>query len=240
MSRPNARCSRFSFRNLLWFPRLAGNSRGGLGLAAQQRQALVWFMGLGLWTAVGGGCVTDTISFDRKPVGPPIIEDSPTNPTDIKIGRPFWVDANKGREWSMEVLVREKDPNRALVARHRIYVPETTEPEDQPFDPVPVPQGSIEKPQERTLRFTVSTTSLEPDKCHQLDLVVSGSFDPDDVTVPSRFDLIRDRAQEHDIDRAGWSVWEGDEDSAEVGLFKSCGAEVLMQDVAPTATEEEP
>ena len=36
-------------------------------------------MGLGLWVALSGGCVTDKIPFESKPREPPAILNAPTS-----------------------------------------------------------------------------------------------------------------------------------------------------------------
>jgi hypothetical protein len=194
---------------------------------------------LGLWTAVGGGCVTDTISFHPEPVGPPIIESSPTFRT--KINDTFWVDANDGPEWTMEVVVRDKDPDRELLARYRIYVPSKTDLRERApqFEQFTVPKGSVEDPEERTLPFKVPTTALEPDTCHRLELVVSGSFDPKQ-SAGFWFDVPRETVNEHDIDAASWQVWEGDPlMPASEKLVTTCAAEVLVPGMIPIPTGDE-
>jgi hypothetical protein len=243
MSRSAALRRRSFPRNLLSFPRLAGNSRGGLGLAAQQWQAWVWFMGLGLWTVLSGGCVTDTIPFDREPIEPPDIRDSPTSPR--KIGDVFFVDASKPPpSWPMQVLVREKDPQRKLIARQRIYDPSKTDlsMSPPPFTTVVVPLGSLEEPELREVSFEVRKSLLNPDTCYRLELVVSGSFGEDDVNN-AYFDLIRVEDEAHDIDSAKWWVWEGErarlmdamDSEAAQKLLLSCDAEAVMQEqMSPT------
>ena len=200
----------------------------------------LWFMGLGLWTALSGGCVTDTISFDREPIEPPVILDSPT--FQHKIGDVFFVDRTADETmWKMHVLVRERDVNRPLTAHHRLVEP-LADPMDRPqFVTVTVPLGSVEEPELRDLEFTVSTTLLQPSSCHQLQLVVSGSFEPDE-TDPGFFAFVRDNKD--DISWARWWVWEGTRGSIDkpAELIESCNAgEVLpMPSAAPSETEGSP
>lgn len=183
-------------------------------------------MGLGLWTALSGGClVTDQITFDEEPIEPPEILDSPTSPR--QMSRPFWVEASS-MMWPMQVLVREKDPNRDLVAHFRIVKPKIDDliKSPPPFDSVDVPKGGID-PELRELKFDVHTDRLDLGRCHRLELAVSGHFDPKGIS--GGFFSYTLPGYEDDLATAAWLVLEGDSDLPDPdakALLDSCDADV--------------
>jgi hypothetical protein len=238
MSRLRAARGSHPLRNHLSFPRLATDNGRGVGLAAQIRSALMWFMGLGLCVTFGSGCVvTEKFPFEPEPLEPPDILNSPT--FKIEIGDTFLVDKTQ-MMWTMQVVVREKDPDRELRAHYRVVEPTTkVEP---PFETVVVPSGGP-NPELRDLTFTVSTERLSPGQCHRLELAVSGHFfkndkDPTmDVSAPGFFNFV-DPNFADDLDIAKWTVYEGDDNATLApDLAQTCGAKtdlltppkVLMQ-----------
>lgn len=199
-----------------------------------------WILGLGswtAWTALSGGCVTDKIPFEPKPREAPAILDSPTST--IEIGDLFWVDRSNARGmWPMQVVVREANVNREIVAHVRVVDPQVdlSNPENrQPqFETFDVPKSGTAL---RDFPFTVQTSALAPASCHRLELVVSGSFKKSQQS--GFFDYL-DPEDAEDIARAKWWVWEGNPDSAmgmEANIVRTCNARSdLLDETTPTTT----
>jgi hypothetical protein len=142
----------------------------------------------------------------------------------------------------MQVLVREKDPTRKLIAHYRLVDPEDENlaKEPPPFEVVPVPQGAGDRPELRTLSFEVRTESLSIDSCRRLELVVSGSFDEDGL-ANAFFDYIPDDDRQHDLAWAVWWMWEGTPDRNDPAkLVRSCKPEVLMPAMTPVMNGDSP
>lgn len=199
-------------------------------------------MGLGLWLALSGGCVTDRIPFEAKPKEPPAILDSQTS--SLKIGDLFWVDRSSSTEWPMQVVVRDANPNRELKARVRLLDPDfdPTNPEDlpPPFQSIDVPKSGSEL---RDFPFTVPTSFLSLASCHRLELVVSGSFSKRAEAQGPAFFSYLDEDDAADIAWAKWWVWEGTTDSAmqpdkAMRIVESCsaGTEVLDETTSTPTT----
>jgi hypothetical protein len=230
MSRPAAARGSQPHRNHLSFPRLAADNARGVGLAAQIRSALMWFMGLGLCVTCGSGClVTEKIPFEPDPLEPPQILDSRTSMVDI--GDHFLIDKTTQAMWTMQVVVREQDPSRELRAHYRVYEP--IKQTDPPFEQRVVPTGGVD-PELRDLSFTVSSDTLSPGKCHKLELAVSGHFLKDeeeptmDVSAPAFFKFVDPRYAD-DRAIAVWYVFEGkDNDTLAPDLAQSCGASTVF------------
>jgi hypothetical protein len=167
--------------------------------------------------------VTDKIPFEPDPVEPPRILKSRTSKVDL--GALFLIPKSQ-MMWTMQVVVREKDPDRELHAHFRVV--ELDQPTvDPPFESRIVPTGGVD-PELRDLTFMVSTDTLAPGKCHQLELAVSGHFlrdaeDPTmDVSAPAFFNFVDPRFAD-DLDIAKWTVFEGkDTDTLAQDLAKTC------------------
>lgn len=163
-------------------------------------------MGLGLMAALGGGCVTDRIPFEERPMEPPEILDSLTSK--LKIGDLFWVDRSGTTMWSMQVVVREADVNRPILAHWRLLDPEldlsNTNIDLPEFVQSEVPKSGSEL---RDFRFSVQVQDLPLSSCRRLELVVSGSFD--ETAVQDDFFSYVDREDRWDLAFARWWVWEG-------------------------------
>ena len=152
---------------------------------------------MALLAAPCSGClVTGKHTFDEEPNSPPVILSKTGQPA---IGKIVWID-NVQPEWRFEVRVRDEDVDDVLEARWRVRHLDDLEPV---FESREV-RGSGSAL--RDLEVVVNTANLIEYRCHQLELVVSGSFPG--FTAPEFFDTVLP-GDEDDVARAMWTIWEG-------------------------------
>jgi hypothetical protein len=146
-----------------------------------------------------GGClVTGKHHFDEEPNSPPVILSKTGQPP---IGSIVWID-NVQPEWRFQVSVRNEEVDEELKARWRVVHQDETEPMFVERLVTLSAEGEL-----RELEVVVNTANLIENRCHQLDLVVSGSF-PALAMTPMNFDTVL-MGDEDDVARARWMIWEG-------------------------------
>lgn len=149
---------------------------------------------------VSGCLITNPVEFEQEEPVPPVILDVARSSNPIGSILEVNVDEQPSR---IEIPVRVSDANlfQDLVARSRLVTALVDEPE---FDSVVIPeQGALL----RDHVVFVEAGELSLGGCHQLELVVSGSFVPGEE--PDLFDVV---SVAGDVARATWTIWEVSDD----------------------------